>query len=397
MPLKVLSIIALFLTTINFHSSNAQGTKIQLEEITRGLVSPVGLTSPNDGTNRLFILEQGGKIKIFDDGKLLKVPFLDISTQLDGLNIAYSEKGLLGMAFHPKYDENGRFFLYYSSSYKHPKFDHKSIIAEFQVSEDRNVALTSEKIIMVIYQPESNHNGGMLAFGPEGYLFIGTGDGGGAGDNHGKSGNGQNLNSLLGKILRIDIDTRKPYVIPYDNPLVGQNNARAEIWAYGLRNPWRCSFDGVTDEMFCGDVGQNMYEEVNIIEKGKNYGWRIMEGKHCYNPQEGCDRTNLSLPINEYDHETGISICGGFVYRGKGSAQLTGKYVFGDWSGKLFLLTKLPNGSWVRSLPDIDGKGSNDIDGKLNSMGKDENGEIYLLTQKFFGPKSPTGVVYRIK
>jgi glucose/arabinose dehydrogenase len=378
--------------------ANSQTPSITLKEISRGFTSPVGMASPNDNTNRLFIIEQGGNIKIIKEGELIKKPFLNISSRLDGLNIAYSEKGLLGMAFHPNYKTNGRFFVYYSSKYKHPKFDHKSIIAEYKVSATNpDVALTEEKIILEIYEPESNHNGGMLAFGPDGYLYIGVGDGGGAGDDHGTNGNGQNLNTLLGKILRIDVNGRKPYAIPYDNPFVGIENTRAEIWAYGLRNPWRFSFDSKTGELFCGDVGQNKYEEINIIKKGGNYGWRIMEGYHCYDPPENCNRTGLTLPVIEYDHDQGISVCGGYVYRGKLMPDHNGKYFFGDWSGKMFVIEKQTTEKWQMLLPDVDHTGKNDINGKINSMGIDSDGEIYIITQKLYGPKSPTGVVYRVE
>ena len=380
------------------HTGNAQTVSISLQEVARGFTSPVGMVSPDDGTNRLFVLEQGGLVRIVSNGKVLDDPFLDVSDKLDRLNIAYSEKGLLGMAFHPQFSENGRFYIYYSAPYKHPRLDHKSIISEYTVSStDPNKANDNEYVIMEIYQPESNHNGGMLAFGPDGYLYIGTGDGGGAGDEHGSIGNGQDLNSLLGKILRVDVNGRKPYAIPYDNPFVGKEGTRAEIWAYGLRNPWRFSFDKQTGQLFCGDVGQNEYEETNLVEKGGNYGWRIMEASHCYDPPSGCDTRGLEMPIDEYDHSEGISICGGHMYRGKLVSGLNGKYVFGDWSGKLFLLEKNPDDTWSRINPDVNGSGSHDIDAKLNSMGEDQDGEIYLLTQKLFGPKSPTGVLYMIR
>lgn len=377
--------------------SQSENVHIKLSTIATGFTSPVGMAAPNDGTGRIFVFEQGGKIKIVKNGKVNKDPFLDISSRLDGLNIAYSEKGLLGMAFHPDYKSNGRFFVYYSAPNKLPKFDHKSVVAEYKVSAaNADQADMKEIIIMEILQPESNHNGGMLAFGPDGFLYIGTGDGGGANDEHGTIGNGQDLNTLLGKILRIDIHKEKPYGIPADNPFVGKSNHRGEIYAYGLRNPWRFSFDNLNGKLFCGDVGQNKYEEINIIEKGGNYGWRIMEGFHCFNPSSGCDKTGLKLPIAEYDHDTGISICGGHIYRGNSYPSLHGFYFYGDWSGKLFCLKRSPDNTWKKINVNVNGTSSNDINGKLNSMGEDANGDVYLLTQRMFGPRSTTGVLMKI-
>jgi len=377
--------------------SQSAGPALNLVKIAGGFTSPVGIATPNDGSGRLFVFEQGGKIFIIKNGQVLDKPFLDISKRLDGLNVAYSEKGLLGMAFHPDFKQNGKFYLYYSAPYDHPKYDHKSIVGSYRISAtEPDKAIDVEQKILEIYQPESNHNGGMLVFGPDGYLYIGLGDGGGANDEHGKIGNGQDLNTLLGKILRIDVDKSEPYAIPPDNPFVGKPNHRAEIYAYGLRNPWRFSFDRVTGKLFCGDVGQNDYEEINIIKKGGNYGWRIMEGYHCFNPSVNCDQTGLELPIDEYDHKTGNSICGGYMYRGKSFPSLHGYYFFGDWSGKLFCLRQQNDGNWKRLDPRINGTNSNEVEGKINSMGEDDNGEVYVITQKLFGPKSPTGSVYRI-
>ncbi len=389
-----LALVMLLLATLD--SSANPPLKLKMVKIASGFTSPVGMASPQDGTNRLFIIEQGGKIRIIKKGKVLPEPFLNVSSKLDGLNIAYSEKGLLGLAFHPQYKSNGRFFIYYSAPIKASGFDHKSIVAEYRVSPDADVAdAASEYIVMEIAQPESNHNGGCMAFGKDGYLYIGLGDGGGAGDKHGTIGHGQDLNTLLGSIIRIDVDGKKPYTIPPDNPFINQPNARPEIYAFGLRNPWRFSFDRATGRLFCSDVGQNKYEETNLIEKGKNYGWRIMEGNHCYDPPQGCNTSGMTMPIDEYDHNTGISVCGGYVYRGLMFPSLQGYYLFGDWSGKLFYL-KEGNNQWVRGEILVNGNTKNDIDAKINSMGEDEKGEVYLITQKLFGPKSPTGAVYRL-
>jgi glucose/arabinose dehydrogenase len=368
---------------------------VKLKLIAGGLMAPVSMDCPKDGTMRLFICEQTGKIKIIKNGKVLSKPFLDIASKLDNVNKIYSEKGLLGLAFHPKYKTNGKFYVYYSSRGADKKYDNKSVLAEFTASADPDVAnAASGKVILEINEPESNHNGGELVFGPDGYLYNGVGDGGGAGDKHGEKGNGQNLSTLLGKILRIDVDSKSPYAVPPDNPYVGANAIRPEIWAYGMRNPWRFSFDRKTGMLFCADVGQDSWEEIDIIKKGKNYGWRIMEGAHCYDPNTGCNTTKLEPPIAEYDHSTGISVTGGFVYRGKKIPALQGKYIFGDWKGGLFYLEE-KDGKWGFNHFSASGK-PNDIGMNINSFGEDESGEIYLLTQKTTGALLPNGAVYMI-
>lgn len=371
---------------------------LNLRLTSKGFTSPVGMASPKDGSHRMFVIEQGGKIKILKNGMLLASPFLDISKKIDGLNLAYSEKGLLGLAFHPNYKSNGLFYVYYSAKLESPVYDHKSIVACYKVtSANADIAdIESEEIVMEIPEPESNHNGGCLQFGKDGYLYIGVGDGGGAGDEHGTFGNGQNLNTWLGKILRIDVNSKKPFAVPESNPFVNDAGARAEIFAYGLRNPWRFSFDRVTGQLFCADVGQNQWEEVNIIEKGKNYGWRIMEGYHCFNPENGCKTDGLTLPINEYSHDNGVSICGGYMYRGQMFPSLHNYYLFADWSGKLFYLKNDKKEGWQRGDVFVNGNDDNDIGAKINSLGEDENGEVYVITQHLFGPKSPTGAVYRL-
>ena len=349
----------------------------------------------NDGSNRLFILEQGGRIRIVKEGNLVRKPFLDISAHLDKLNSGYSEKGLLGLAFHPQYKSNGRFFVYYSAPASRPGYDHNSIVAEYKVSANADSAMASERIVLEIPEPESNHNGGCLQFGPDGFLYIGLGDGGGAGDKHGSNGNAQDLSTWLGKILRIDVDSKEPYAVPADNPFPDKEGVLPEIFAYGLRNPWRFSFDRFGGRLFCGDVGQDDWEEIDIVEKGKNYGWRIMEGDHCYYPAHGCNMQGLKLPITEYSHKEGISICGGYVYRGSENSW-NGNYIFADWSGKLFFLSENKEGNWTRRPLRILDTGTNDAGMNINSMGEDENGEIYLLTQKSIGPYSGTGALYRL-
>lgn len=386
------------ITSVSFHpAEDKTELRIKLTQVGRGFISPVGMAAPADGTQRLFIQEQQGKIKIIKNGVVIDEPFLDLSEKIGPLNPSYSEKGLLGLVFHPDYKSNNRFFVYYSAPVKAKGMDHTSIVAEYKTSSiNPDKAELTERILMVIAQPEGNHNGGQLEFGADGYLYIGLGDGGGANDDHGSIGNGQDLNTLLGKILRIDVNGKQPYEIPIDNPFVGKSN-KSEIWAYGLRNPWRFSFDRVTGRLFCGDVGQNKYEEVNIVEKGKNYGWRIMESNHCFNPPKQCDQTGLTLPIYEYDHQTGISVTGGYMYRGKAFPSLHGYYFYGDWSGKLFALKQGDGNQWKNIAVLANDRQKNDIGCKINSFGTDEDGEVYLVTQTLFGPKSPTGKIYRIE
>jgi glucose/arabinose dehydrogenase len=387
----------LFLFSFTLNEEQLPPLRIKLQLISKGFTSPVCMASPKDGTHRLFVVEQGGKVKIIRNGIELPTPFLNISSRLDGLNIAYSEKGLLGLVFHPGYKNNGRFFVYYSAPCSDKNFDHKSVLAEYRVSSGNpDVADMNEKVILEIPEPESNHNGGCLQFGKDSYLYIGVGDGGGAGDQHGSMGNGQNLTTWLGKILRIDVDEIRPYTIPPDNPFLKNNYAKPEIYAYGLRNPWRFSFDRVTGTLFCADVGQDKWEEIDIIVKGKNYGWRIMEGAHCFNPSVDCNTKGLFYPIDEYSHNTGICIIGGYMYRGAMFPSLHENYFFADWTGKMFYLQKQKDGRWKRGEVLADDNKTNDIGAKINSISEDENGELYIITQHLTGPKSPTGAIYRI-
>ncbi len=372
-----------------------QGINFNLLEICKGLTSPVAMDFAPDGSNRLFICEQKGIIKIVKNGSLLNTPFLDITKRTDKLNFAYSEKGLLGIAFHPEYKINRRYFIYYSAPTSQSGMDHDGVLAEYKASPNPDISSTQEKIILRIPQPEGNHNGGQIAFGPDGYLYLGLGDGGGGGDKHGQNGNAQDINSLLGKILRIDINTGDAYSIPKDNPYVGKDG-RDEIWAIGLRNPWKFSFEEITGRIFCADVGQNKWEEVNIIKKAGNYGWRIMEGFHCFNPEKDCNMSGLEMPIHEYNRATGISAIGGFMYRGKNYPSLHGAYIFGDWSGKIYYLREDVPGEWTRYDPMINAEKTNDLNQKINSFGRDADGNIYLLIQKLYGPFSKTGSLVKI-
>src|SRR5581483_1200159 len=269
---------------------------LKLQPIAKGLTSPVGLSHAGDQSNRLFIVEQGGIIRILKNGALSEKIFLDIHDRV----VSGGEKGLLGLAFHPKFSENRRFFLNYTAPVGPTGL--QTVISEFKAGADPDAAdPASERVLLTLPQPFPNHNGGQLAFGHDGFLYIGLGDGGSGND---PQGNGQNLAVLLGKMLRINVDAAgegKAYAIPPDNPFAGRKGAAPEIWAYGLRNPWRFSFDGATGFLFAGDVGQNAREEIDLIQKGKNYGWNIMEGTICtpgVNPS--CNKTGLQLPLVDY-------------------------------------------------------------------------------------------------
>jgi glucose/arabinose dehydrogenase len=385
-------LVLTFVEPILSESSNS----IKLELISSELDSPIAMSSPAGELNAIYIVEQKGVIKVIRDGVLKKAPFLDIQKKLDSLNNSYSEKGLLGLAFHPDYKNNRKFYVYYSAESMTTGSDHKSIISEFQSTMGNpDKAFNSEKKILEIEQPEANHNGGTLAFGSDGFLYIGTGDGGGAGDMHGDNGNGQNLNSLLGKILRMDVNSDTGfYAIPNDNPKLG-NVGKSLIYAYGFRNPWKFSFDKDSNRLFAADVGQNKYEEVNIVEKGGNYGWKIMEGNHCYYPIDNCEMNKLKLPIVEYPHSTGISIIGGHVYRKSKKSIYYGQYIFGDWTGKIFALKEVTKNKWKMNQLTISISKEAPFQ-YINSFGEDSNGNIYLLGQKGNGPKAQ-GYVYKLK
>ena len=324
--------------------------------VTRGLEQPVFLTHTNDQSPRLFVVEQAGRIRIVEKGRLLSDPFLDL-----GRSVSFGgERGLLGLAFHPQFMKNGRFFVNYTRA-----GDGTTVISEFHGAPTANRAQPEETVLLLLPQPYRNHNGGMIVFGPDGFLYIGTGDGGAGGDPENR---GQNLRELLGKFLRIDVNHGSPYAIPKDNPFVATQH-RPEIFAFGFRNPWRFSFDKTTGELWAADVGQNRWEEINRVEKGKNYGWRIMEGLHCYQPSTGCSQKGLILPVAEYGHDSGrCSIIGGYVYRGQGVPQLQGRYIFGDYcSGEIM---SLENGQ-VKVLL------STGL--RISSFGEDAAGELYLV------------------
>jgi glucose/arabinose dehydrogenase len=364
------------------------GLAITLEEVTSAVERPVYLTHAGDGSGRLFIVEQEGRVRVWQNGQLLAAPFLEIESEVeDGGN----EQGLLSIAFHPQYETNGRFFVYYTAEGE----DDPITIAEYTASPpSSNVANTTERILLTIPHPQfENHNGGQLQFGPDGYLYIGTGDGGGGGD---PFENGQNIDvrdqrgkhPLLAKILRIDVDGAPPYGIPSDNPYAGGARVNDEIYAIGFRNPWRFSFDRQTGELYAADVGQNQWEEIDIVAKGGNYGWNTMEGEHCYDPASGCNTNNLVLPIYEYNHSEGCSITGGYVYRGARSPALVGTYIFADYCEEL--VWGLKDGVRMNLLA------RGDLQLGITSFGEDEAGELYVLTgqgvvSRIVGPEGPGG------
>lgn len=327
---------------------------------------PVGLYHPNDSTDRLFVVEQGGVIRVFphDSSITSTKVFLDIHDSVAN----GGELGLLGLAFHPRYATNGLFYVDYTRD--NPL---RTVISRFRVSTSNpdSADPSTEVVLLEQSQPFDNHNGGQLEFGPDGYLYVAFGDGGSSGD---PLGNGQNRSTLLGKIVRINVDSTfgmQRYTIPPDNPFYGDTTKKQEIFAYGLRNPWRFSFDQQT--LWCADVGQNTWEEIDTIVGGKNYGWNIMEGMHCYDPPSGCEPSGLSLPIWEYGHDNGrCSVTGGFVYRGFAMTSLTGKYIYGDFcTGEIWALTPAPS-----SLPSnsfLVGTGT-----QISSFGEDRFQNIYV-------------------
>jgi len=340
---------------------------VSLNLVTSGLQQPVHMTHAGDNSKRLFITEQSGVVRILKNGRLNMRPFLDIRKRVK----SGGETGLLSVAFHPSFKKNGRFFVNYTSS----KGGLHTVISEFHAESHLDFAHTeSERVILTVPQPFSNHNGGQIAFGPDGYLYAGFGDGGAGND---PLENGQNLATLLGTILRIDVDKKevgKEYAIPQDNPFVSKLGAKHEIWAYGLRNPWRFSFDPVKGTMYAADVGQSSREEINVIEAGKNYGWNIMEGSICTpGVSSNCNTTDLTLPIAEYKRDKGISVIGGFVYRGSKIPDLCGAYLYGDFgSGRIWAL-QYQNFKVKRKKLLINTKFS------ISSFGTDEDFEIYVV------------------
>lgn len=347
------------------------------------------------GNGDMWVTEQAGKIWVIRNGKRLTAPLLDMGSKMVKLNKGYEERGLLGIALHPKFKTNKKFYLFYSRPSTIGS-NHTDVVAEYKPTDNGPIDPNSGRIILTVEKPDGNHNGGCIKFGPDGYLYISLGDGGGQHDQHGDIGNGQNLNTLLGKILRIDVNTEDTYKIPADNPFVGKPDMRPEIWAYGFRNPYRFSFDKVSGQLFAGEVGQDLWEEVDVVKKGANYGWRIVEGTHCHNvnntPDSSCDTRGITMPIDEYSHKIGVSVIGGYVYNGKQLPMLKSKYVFAEWTGPVFYLQKSGD-KWLRGNVKLQNMPENL---KITGINEDENGELYILTNPETGPGNKKCEIYKI-
>ena len=346
---------------------------LQLVQVVTGLSAPVYLSAPPGDVNRLFVVEQAGRIRVIQNGQLLMAPFLDIVSRVS----SGGERGLFSVAFHPSYASNGFFYVDYTD------VNGDTRVERYTVSADSNVAdSATHKLILFVKQPYANHNGGLVVFGPDGKLYIGMGDGGDAGDPQNRA---QNRDSLLGKLLRLEVDAGDPYEVPLDNPYA-TGGGRGEIWAIGLRNPWRYTFDQTSSLLYIADVGQNLWEEVDVQparQGGLNYGWPTMEGTHCYKPSSGCTPLGV-VPTLEYSHADGCSIIGGFVYRGTRSPALAGQYFYSDYCS-----------GWIRSFTYAGGAKKSQTDwtlkvdlGNVLSFGEDATGELYVL--------SANGTAYRL-
>ena len=414
------------------HESSALGAEpsVALKLHASGFTSPVAFAPLNDGKGTMVLADQVGNLSLVNSAGIVRgQPFLSLSDRITKLNTGFDERGILGFAAHPKFAQNGKIYVYYSAPLRisaDKEWDHTSRLSEFTTLEGDSEVIdrASEKVILEFDQPYFNHNAGALAFGPsDGFLYIATGDGGnanGQGIGHSSIGNSQDLGNLLGKILRIDIDKGNPYAIPEDNPFQGRGE-RGELYAIGLRNPWRFSFDRAGKHaLYVADIGQNLFEEVNVVVKGGNYGWNIREGSHCFDPEsprkapESCPQTDsrgkpLIDPIIEYKNLNafrgesdayGISVTGGYVYRGSRLEGLRGQYVFADWSqnwavpsGVLLVGSQADDGSWRVSKLAHQGESLN---GYIVAFGEDEKGELYVLTNASNQLINRNGKIYKL-
>ena len=364
---------------------------LKVQPVAENLQAPTAIAFPGNGD--VWITEQTGKIRVIKNGKLTAGPLLDLQGKLKKINDNYDERGLLGIALHPQFGANKKFYVFYSAP-STQRSDHTGVLAEYKLSAGTDpIDPNSGRIVLTIEEPESNHNGGCIQFGPDGYLYVSFGDGGGQHDRHGDIGNGQNMNTWLGKILRIDVNTEAGYRVPKDNPFMGKTEVKPEIWAYGFRNPYRFSFDKTSGQLFAGEVGQDLWEEVDIVTKGANYGWRLAEGTHCHNPATGCDIKGVTMPITEYKHgPEGISVTGGYVYQGAQLPVLKNKYLFADWTGPIYYLQKT-GASWQRGKVSLQNLPA---DLRITGFGEDPQGELYMLTNPETGPGNTQGAAYKI-
>jgi glucose/arabinose dehydrogenase len=406
----------------------ASDNMIGLKLIASGFAAPMEFISSKDG--RMFVVDQIGLVKVITaDGKLQEEPFLNISDRMVKISPRYDERGLLGLAFHPDFARNGRIFVFYSAPLRSggPQgWNCTNKLSEFSIAKDNpnRIDINSEKVLLQIDKPQMNHNGGTIAFGPDGYLYLPLGDGGGANDvgmGHVTGGNAQNTSTLLGKMVRIDVDvfanntgaSGTAYGIPSDNPFINEKGFLPEIWAYGLRNPYRISFDSA-GRLFVADAGQNLWEEVDIVSKGGNYGWNIREGTHCFDPNSpkqspafcpdvGRKGEPLRGPVIEYDHNNRTVVVGGYAYEGKTLMLLAGSYVFADWSssfargdGKIYMANSSGEGLWKMEEIRVADRPGGRINEYIRSFGQDDEGELYILTSDVAGPTGDTGKVYKI-
>lgn len=368
---------------------------LALELVADGLNQPLFVTSAPGDDTRLFVVEKGGAVRVIVNGELQEQPFIDITPNV----VNNGERGLLGLAFHPNYAQNGLFYLHHSSAQN----NNDGVVAEFSVdANNRSVANADSRRNVLVFanDPEANHNGGDILFGSDGFLYIGMGDGGGGNDQHGQTGNGQNLQSLFGKMLRIDVngrDVNNAYSIPPNN-LAAQTGQTAlpEIWAYGLRNPWRFSFDACTHDLYIGDVGQVTLEEIDFLPAtataGTNFGWRIMEGPNCRPGDTVCpqmDTSSLTLPVDSYPRNVGISVTGGYVYRGSAVPGLRGRYIYADYDSGRFFTFRMAGGQLTERREVTDQLRPGNNFGDISSFGQDNAGEVYVAA---FTP----GAIYRI-